>query len=147
MKVPLSEREIRIQSTMPRSPDGKIVNPFYVGHLLWGKKYISELGDWCRRTPKADWPDWLSEFVKEAKRQREQSQEGPEVSRFRRAIQGYESDVTGSWGVGGGSSDGEAGRIQGGPADFPSMGTAEEVGEAEGVVSESEGQSVEGDSR
>ena len=85
MKVPLTDEQLLIESTLPRNPTGHIINPVYA-QWPWKDEYIRKLGEWCREHPRKDWPDWLVEYVDERKRQREQSSEGPRVGKIRGAF-------------------------------------------------------------
>ena len=76
MRTPLTDEQLSIEKTMPRSPFGQIVNPFYVSHLSWGPRYIAAFGEWCRQHPRSKWPDWLVEFVEHRRREAKKASGG-----------------------------------------------------------------------
>jgi len=64
----ITDEQLAIRKTMPKNPDGHIVNPRYVPPHGWGPGYVKRLGEWCRTHPRHEWPGWLAEYVDERKR-------------------------------------------------------------------------------
>lgn len=87
MRVPLTDEQQAIESTMPKGPSGHIINPVYA-MWPWKDAYIKQWGEWCRSHPRADWPDWLCEYVDERKRQAKKSQQSAPVGGVGTDVQG-----------------------------------------------------------
>lgn len=49
-------------AALPQNSDQQIVSPRYVPA---NSSYLAAWREWCRKTPKAEWPEWLKRDISE----------------------------------------------------------------------------------
>lgn len=72
----VTDEQLALEKTMPHTPHGQIVNPFYVPQTSWEAAYLREWGEWCRATPRSQWPIFIVEYVKHRQREKEKKAGG-----------------------------------------------------------------------
>lgn len=66
-RPPLNDHEIEVLTSMPKTRGGHVIHPRYAPREQEAD-YIRRLGEWGRRTPRQDWPQWFADFVDQRRR-------------------------------------------------------------------------------
>lgn len=66
---PLSDEQAKAYESMPKTLGGFVVNLFDIPEGQ-RERYAAEWREWCRKTPRHLWPDWIELWSKYQKAKR-----------------------------------------------------------------------------